>query len=162
MPSIPELKRATIWVRNLERSIDFYSQVIGLEILERKELSGPAIAGIIGFRDGRLRIAHLGRPGSRAGWIGLYELTAADPPVESLPAPPADRIAYGQVAVVFESDDIEAVTQRLSDSGCRLLKPPSRYPLRMPGAAVPVTLIEAIAFDPDGVMVSVMGVVAAQ
>jgi hypothetical protein len=32
----------------------------------------------------------------------------------------------------------------------------------MPGAAVPVTLIEAIAFDPDGVMVSVMGVVAAQ
>jgi catechol 2,3-dioxygenase-like lactoylglutathione lyase family enzyme len=162
MTSIPELKRATIWVRNLERSIDFYSQVIGLEILERKELSGPAIAGIIGFRDGRLRIAHLGRPGSRAGWIGLYELTAADPPVESLPSPPVDRVAYGQAAVVFESDEIEAVTQRLSDSGCRLLKPPSRYPLRMPGAAVPVTLIEAIAFDPDGVMVSVMGVVAAQ
>jgi catechol 2,3-dioxygenase-like lactoylglutathione lyase family enzyme len=162
MTSIPELKRATIWVRNLERSIDFYTQVIGLEILERKELSGPAIAGIIGYRDGRLRIAHLGRPGSRAGWIGLYELTAADPPVESLSAPPANRVAYGQAAVVFESDDIEAVTQRLSDSGCRLLKPPSRYPLRMPGAAVPVTLIEAIAFDPDGVMVSVMGVVAAQ
>lgn len=159
MPSIPELKRATIWVRDLERSIGFYTHVIGLEVIERKELSGPAIAGIIGFLDGRLRIAHLGRPGSRAGWIGLYELTAADPPVESLPPPPAGRVAYGQATVVFESDDIEAVTQRLSDSGCRMLKPPSRYPLRMPGTTAPVTLVEAIAFDPDGVMVSVMGIV---
>lgn len=161
MPSIPELKRTTIWVRDIERSIDFYCQVIGLEVLERKDLSGPAIAGLVGFRDGRLRIAHLGRPGSRAGWIGLYELTEADQPVESLPSPPVDRVACGQATVVFESEEIETIVQRLHDSGCRMLKPPSRYPLRVPGAAVPVTLVEAIVFDPDGVLVSVMGVVPA-
>jgi catechol 2,3-dioxygenase-like lactoylglutathione lyase family enzyme len=162
MSNIPELKRATIWVRDIERSIDFYSQVIGLDVLERKDLSGPAIAGIVGFRDGRLRIAHLGRPGSRAGWIGLYELTEADPPVESLPPPPADRIAHGQATVVFECEEIEAVVQRLRDSGCRMLRPPSRYPLRVPGASVPVILVEAIVFDPDGVLVSVMGTLLAQ
>jgi catechol 2,3-dioxygenase-like lactoylglutathione lyase family enzyme len=162
MSSIPLLKRTTIWVRDIERSTDFYGQVIGLEVLERKDLSGPAIASLVGFRDGRLRIAHLGRPGSPGGWIGLYELTEADPPVQSLPPPPPDRVAYGQATVVFESDEIETVLQRMHDSGCRMLKPPSRYPLRVPGATAPVTLVEAIAYDPDGVLVSVMGVVPTQ
>jgi catechol 2,3-dioxygenase-like lactoylglutathione lyase family enzyme len=161
MPSIPELKRTTLWVRDIERSLAFYRDVIGLEVLERKELSGPAIASLVGFQDGRLRIAHLGRPGSTAGWIGLYELSEATPPVDSLPPPPKGRIAHGQAAVVFESAEVDEVVRRLVASGCRLLREPSRYPLPAQGTSPPMALVEAIAFDPDDVLVSVMGVVRA-
>jgi lactoylglutathione lyase len=158
MSQIPVLKRVTLWVRNLDRSIAFYRDVIGLEILEQKDLRGPGIAGLVGYEDGRLRIVHLGTPGSTSGWVGLYELTEARPAVESVPpAPQAHRVSYGQATAVFESNEIDAVVARLRASGAPLLKEPSEYPIPPRGGSPGGTLVEVIVFDPDGVLVSVMG-----
>ena len=135
----------------------FYRDVIGLSVLEQKELTGPAIAGLVGFEDGRLRIAHLGQPGSSHGWVGLYELSGTRPPIQELAPPPRERVALGQTVIVFESADIEAVRRRLLETKCTLLKEPSQYvrPARdgVPGAR----LIEILVFDPDDVLVSIMG-----
>ncbi len=159
MSSIPALKRLTVWVRDIERSLWFYRDVIGLQVLERKDLSGPAIASLVGYEDGRMRIAHLGTPGSTVGWIGLYELSGAMPPISSLAPPPRERVAYGQATAVFESADVAGVLSRLRDGCCELLKEPSIYRLPAEGASRAVELLEVITFDPDGVLVSVMGVV---
>ena len=151
------IKRTTVWVRDLERSLAFYRDVIGLAVLEQKELAGPAIAGLVGFEDGRLRIAHLGVPGSTHGWVGLYELSATKPQVAELAPPPRERVALGQAVIVFESADIDAVRRRVLEAKCRLLKEPSEY-IRPPREGVPgLRVIELIVFDPDDVLVSVMG-----
>ncbi len=151
------IKRTTLWVRNLDRSLAFYRDVIGLAVLEQKELAGPAIAGLVGFADGRLRIAHLGLPGSSHGWVGLYELSATNPPMQELAPPPRERVALGQAVIVFESADIDAVRRRVLEANCRLLKEPSQY-VRPPRDGVPgARLTEIIVFDPDDVLVSVMG-----
>jgi catechol 2,3-dioxygenase-like lactoylglutathione lyase family enzyme len=151
------IKRTTLWVRNLERSLAFYRDIIGLAVLEQKELAGPAIAGLVGFEDGRMRIAHLGLPGSTHGWVGLYEISGTRPPAQELAPPPRERIALGQTVIVFETADIDTVRRRLLEAKCRLLKEPGQYvrPARdgVPGAR----LIEIIVFDPDDVLVSIMG-----
>lgn len=157
MSSIPPLKRVTLWVRNLERSIAFYRDVIGLELLEQKDLRGPGVAGLVGYEDGRIRIAHLGIPGSSGGWVGLYELTEARPAVGSVSPPEPHRVSYGQATLVFESQDIESVVDRLRSAGAPLLKEPSEYPIPSRDGGPAGILVEAIAFDPDHALVSIMG-----
>lgn len=66
----PPLKRVTLWVRNLERSLALYRDLLGLEVLEEKQLQGAAIAKMVGLEEASLRIVHLGRPGESFGWIG--------------------------------------------------------------------------------------------
>ena len=153
----PELKRVTLWVRDLERSIAFYRDVIGLAVLEQKDLQGPAIASLVGYETGRMRIAHLGTPGTSGGWVGLYELTETVPPLETVPAPPRQRVAHGQVTVVFESTEIEAAIRRLKQAACRLLREPSEYVIPARGDRPAIRLLEVLVFDPDDVLVSIMG-----
>lgn len=155
---VPVLRRTTIWVRDLERSLRFYCEVVGLEVLERKELAGPDIAGLVGYEDGRLRIAHLGAIGAREGLVGLYELTRATPNVDALPSPPAARIASGQTALVFECADVDAVLERVRTLGFRLMREPGRYVVPPRDGAPARHLVEALVFDPDEVVVSLMGV----
>lgn len=154
---VPVLRRTTIWVRDLERSLRFYCEVVGLEVLERKELAGPGIAGLVGYDDGRLRIAHLGATGASEGLVGLYELTRATPNAEALPSPPASRVARGQTALVFECADIDGVLERVRAAGCRLMREPGEYVVPAREGAPARHLVEALVFDPDEVVVSLMG-----
>lgn len=153
----PILRRTTIWVRNLEQSLSFYCEVVGLEVLERKEFSGPALTRLVGYDDGRLRIAHVGAPKATQGLIGLYELTRSTPDAEVLMPPPASRVAWGQTALVFECADIDAVLARVRAADCRLMREPGEYVVPPRAGAPALHLVEALVFDPDDVVVSLMG-----
>lgn len=53
------VKRVTIWSRDIKRSLALYRGLPGLEIVEDKTLASPAILGMAGYQDGRMRMAHL-------------------------------------------------------------------------------------------------------
>jgi len=153
------VKRVTIWVRDAERSLRLYRDLLGLEVIEDKRLAGADIARIIGLDTAALRIVHLSSGGATHGWIGLYELADAEPQVAELPPPPPDRPAYGQVAIVLTTERMAELLPQLRAEGVTFLAPPQpEYVKSTPGGATPPgRYSEALFFDPDGVLVSLMG-----
>jgi catechol 2,3-dioxygenase-like lactoylglutathione lyase family enzyme len=156
------LKRVTIWVRDAEASLSLYRDVIGLDVIEDKTLSGPAIAAMVGLQDATLRIVHLAPAGATHGWIGLYALADSTPAVPKTPAPQPSGLTYGQVSVVIPTDAMDRILPKLRERGVRFLTEPKDYVKTTPGDSTPPgRYTEAIFFDPDGVMVSLMGFVPA-
>jgi lactoylglutathione lyase len=61
-------------VSDLERSIAFYRDILGLELVSRWDSAQPYLRTIVGFPDAELRIALLRLPGSAAPSDHLIEL----------------------------------------------------------------------------------------
>lgn len=151
------VKRVTIWVRDIERSLDLYRDVLGLGVIEDKTIGGPYVTRMIGYEDGRLRIVHLGARDCDFGWIGLYALSGTTPPATALPAPRKDRLVLGQAAIVLESPDLERIAARLEAEGYEFLLRPQVYVKDNDSPGMPAgRYAETIFFDPDGVPVSIM------
>lgn len=157
MSVVGPLKRLTLWVRDVERSLALYRDLLGLDVVEDKVLEGPAVAALLGLESGRLRIVHLAADGATVGWIGLYALTGAKPSVPSLPVPDPKGFSYGQAVAVFETRCIDSILERLGAGGYRLLGRPIDYVKQQSTGPTPAGRYrEVVFFDPDGVPVSVI------
>jgi catechol 2,3-dioxygenase-like lactoylglutathione lyase family enzyme len=152
------LKRVTLWCRSADRSLGLYRDILGLAVLEDKVVSGPEIAQLVGLRDCRLRIVHLAAQNAGHGWIGLYEITQADPTPDSLTVPRGDRITYGQATLVLETDRLGELVPQLERAGYVFMTPPTTYTRAASGSVTPAgRYTETIFFDPDGVPVALVG-----
>lgn len=148
----PPLKRVTLWVRNLERSLALYRDVLGLAVLEEKQLQGAAIAKMVGLEEASLRIVHLGRPGEPHGWIGLYEIRDTAPRPMGEAGGPRQFPLYGQATLVFETSRVAEMTAKVAAlDGVAIMAGPTAY------ARADGTFHELIFLDPDGIPVSLMG-----
>ena len=155
-PKITGFARATIFCRDLDKSLALYRDVLGLAVVEDKTLDGPAIGRMVGLETCRLRIVHL-RAGARdRSMIGLYSIQEPALP-ETQPAAQG-RLHLGQTAIVLESDGADVLAKLLADSGYSFLTQPTAYEIKAGGPLhLPGTITEMIFYDPDGVLVSVMG-----
>lgn len=148
----PPLKRVTLWVRNLERSLALYRDLLGLAVIEEKQLQGPAIARMVGLEEASLRIVHLGRPGEPHGWVGLYEIRDTAPRPMGETGTPRQFPLYGQATLVFETPRVAALANELAAlEGVTIVAGPTAYQ-RGDG-----TFHELILLDPDGIPISLMG-----
>jgi len=149
--SPPILKRVTLWVRDLERSLALYRDILELSVIEEKTLQGAAIARMVGLEEARLRIVHLGTPNSESGWIGLYEISETAPRPMGALAVPREFPLYGQSTIVLECRDLLAVHARLAAfPEVRILAGPTSY-------EKPEGIFRELIFlDPDGIPVSVL------
>jgi catechol 2,3-dioxygenase-like lactoylglutathione lyase family enzyme len=151
------VKRVTVWCRDAERSLRLYRDILGLTVLEDKVVSGPEIARLAGLRDCRLRIIHLASGDSTCGWIGLYELSQADPMPEARAVPRGDRLSFGQPAVVLETPHLEEIVAQLERGGYVFLTRPTSYRKQTGGPLPAGRYTETMFFDPDGVLVALVG-----
>ncbi|MGD9597491.1 MAG: VOC family protein [Steroidobacteraceae bacterium] len=152
------VKRITIWVRDIDRSLALYRDLLGLEVVEDKSLAGPAIMGMAGYRDGRIRMVHLAPAGADYGWIGLYALQDAKPAPDSLSPPRTDRLSYGQAAIVLTTSQIDAIAHDLEAQGYEFVLRPQGYAKTTDSPNMPAgRYTEMIFLDPDGIPVSIMG-----
>lgn len=151
------VKRVTLWCRDAERSLGLYRDILGLTVLEDKVVSGPEIARLAGLRDCRLRIIHLSAGESDCGWIGLYEVTQADPMPDSRAVPRGDRISYGQATVVLETGRLDEIVPKLERAGYVFLTRPTSYFKQSAGPLPRGRYTETMFFDPDGVTVALIG-----
>lgn len=70
---------------------------------------------------------------------------------------PVGRPAHGQASLVLSTDDFAGLHRRLEAAGIAFLTPPLRYPKTTASARSPAGIYhEMIAYDPDGVLVSIM------
>lgn len=144
MPNV--LKRTTLIVRDVERSLGFYRDVLGLAVWYDDEivLGGRGLAA--GKRGDRTRLVIMKAEDPVIGMLGLLQFT--DPPLPA-PAEERSRLGIGDVVFVMQTDDVRGVHERLLARGARVFVEPHEFVVR--GAdGVEVTMTTVSFWDPDG------------
>ena len=155
-PLMLRFARMTILCRNLDASLRFYRDTLGLAVVEEKTLAGAAAGALLRLPPCRMRAALLAPTPAAPVLLGLFEVSGT--PMDAIEAR-RDQPLYGQCALVLDTDDFDAVTARLTAAGVSVLTPPVRYPKAEASARSPAGLYrEMIVHDPDGVLVSVIQV----
>jgi len=144
MPNI--LKRTTLIVQDVERSLAFYRHVLGFSVWYDDEivLSGRGLAA--GKKGDRTRLVILKAQDPVIGMVGLLEFT--DP---ALPPPrqERDRLGIGDIVFVMQSDDVAAAYERLKERGARIHAAPHGF--EVTGADGQRLSMTSMSFwDPDG------------
>ena len=140
---IPVLHHSTIVVADMERSLRFYRNVVGLCVVLDEELGDVAIARILGMKEVSLRIVLLKGGAQETGLVGLLSYISSG---RFRPAEPS--LGCFSHALVFTVDDIEDVYTKLLDAGEKPLSNPVRVTLPGIGTVRIVTCL-----DPNGVLV---------
>jgi catechol 2,3-dioxygenase-like lactoylglutathione lyase family enzyme len=105
-------------VKDLEKTIEFYRDVIGLELTKKVELDGGPIDDVVGYRGANLLIALL----SVGDGHSLELIQYISPPGSERPTD--ERNAHGATHLAFDVDDIEQTFERLVSRGAHRLNPP--------------------------------------
>jgi catechol 2,3-dioxygenase-like lactoylglutathione lyase family enzyme len=140
----PLVKRTTLIVRDAERSLRFYRDVLGLTVWydDQIELSGIGLAA--GKRGDLTRLVILKSVDPVVGMIGLLEFTE---PRLAAPAP-RRRLGIGDVVFVMQGTDVAAVRDRAVAFGATLHAEPHGFQVR--GADGQMLSITSLSlWDPD-------------
>lgn len=106
-------------VSNLDRSLGFWRDLLGCEVLATQEKQGGYLGAIVGYPDAHVRMAHLKLPGGEHV-IELFEYLA--PAGDLLELEPRN---VGNAHVCFLVDDLNADYERLVAAGVdTFLSPP--------------------------------------
>ena len=151
------LHHVGIAVRDMEKSIEFYRDVLGLQIFQDEVISGPEVDEGLMVKDARVRMVLVTDES-----FNMVELLGWESPPH-VERPPEHRrfTSTGIVEVAFMVDDLEEVEKRLREHGCSFRTPVWRFGSDLEsygGAEAWIRYVE----DPDGVQVELMQVVASQ
>ncbi|QFU83932.1 VOC family protein [Natronorubrum aibiense] len=105
--SEPSAHHVGITVSDLEETLPFYRDVLGLEVVDRFHVGGEAFSDAVGVEDARGEFAHLEAEGCR------IELVEYEPEARGVPA--AGLNQPGATHVGLAVDDLEAVADALPE-----------------------------------------------
>ena len=144
---IRALNHINLVVSNLERSVQFYTDLLGFKEVRRAHLEGEWIESIVGLKSVRAEVVYLLAP---AGEPRLELLCYESPRGESIQANSlANTIGLRHIALQVE--DIHGAVKHLKEAGVTILSEP---------VAVPKSIIKHDAgrktlcyfLDPDGIL----------
>ena len=149
MKGISMVKRVdhfALTVGDLERSLRFYRDLLGLEVRVRRVWDEEYVREMVGFPDASMDIALLALPGSEDQQLELIEYLQ---PRAKAPRNPINTA--GSAHLCFMVDDIQEIYERLRRAGTEFVSAP---------VAVPVGPNKgrrtAYLLDPDGIVVQLM------
>ena len=125
-------------VSNMDRSLEFYRDTLGLEIERDSILEGDFLAQFTGLPESRVHIVYLGNGDGRHS----VELVEFLNPI----APPQEHNLLGSSHLGFFVDDLDQFYTELSSKGIRFSSPP----IERPNATYPMSRKMCLAQDPDG------------
>jgi len=130
-------------VSSLDRSLAFYCDALGCEVLATQEKKGGYLAAIVGYPDAHVRMAHLSVPGS-GHVIELFEYLT--PQGDHADVEPRN---VGASHLCFLVDDLPAFYEKLQESGVgSFVSPPVEVDTGINRGGYALYLR-----DPDGIMV---------
>ncbi|HIM36922.1 MAG TPA: VOC family protein [Dehalococcoidia bacterium] len=128
-------------VSNMERSLAFYRDQLGLEIERDQILEGEFISELVGYPDAKLHIVYLGL-GDMKHSVELIEYL--NPRSNAVPLP--DRKDIGATHLGIIVDNLDEFYKELSSKEVRFLSPPAIRP----NAVYPMAQKGCYMKDPDG------------
>ena len=134
----------TSWtVESLERSVAFYRDLLGFELIGKRERQGPAIETVVGFPKADLRMAFLRIPGAPVGISGhhLELIEYRHPKGVKLDVRTCDT---GAAHLALETTDIQADHARLKAAGVAIVSEPVTFD------GVAGKVLACYLRDPDG------------
>jgi catechol 2,3-dioxygenase-like lactoylglutathione lyase family enzyme len=152
MSLVTPLKRTAIIVRDMERSLQFYRDGLGLNVWVegRSARDIPALYQLLGMPPCTVRWVILQSEDVDWGMVGLFELTDPAPLDDTHPS--VDRANRGEACLVFHTPDVERVHALAREIGLTVLCPPTRLELPQHG----VESLEMTLRDPNGVLVNLI------
>jgi len=142
------LRRTTLIVRDIEKSLAFYRDALGMSVQYDQELTSPGLTTRY-KNDGtnRSRLVFLEADNEFVGVLGLWQFL--DPNDKDLAEPKVADLTPGGLVFVFNTTDLEATFAKASKiPGTQILEMPeiSRYP----SEAGEIRTLVSMLTDPDG------------
>lgn len=110
-------------VADIDRSVEFYSDVLGMELVHRQEQDNAYTRSLVGFPDASLRIAQLAVPGRPRG-VSTHDLELVEYVVpRGEPLDPV-RNRPGASHLAFAVADAVGTYERLVARGVEFVSPP--------------------------------------
>lgn len=128
-------------VSDMERSLEFYRDLLGLKEERNQVLEGEFISELVGYPDARLHIIYLGSGDLRHS-VELIQYL--NPPGTPAAMPERHQVGASHLGVIV--DDLDGFYAELSSSGVRFVSPPAIRP----GAVYPMASKGCYMQDPDG------------
>lgn len=145
--------RQTIFCKDTEQSLRFYRDLLGLCVVEDKVIEGAAAGALLQLPPCKMRIIFLAPSADAPILVGLFEIQGIE--LEAI-SPPVGQPATGQTSLVLNTDNFEALADRLVTSGVRFLTKPHSYFKAAASERSPAgTYCQMIVYDPDDVLVGV-------
>ena len=128
-------------VADMERSLAFYRDLLGLMEERNTILEGGMISQLVGYADARLHIVYLGTGDMRHSVELVQYLSPIGDPVVA-----TQRNGVGAAHLGVIVDDLDATYRELSASGVKFVNPPAVRP----DAPYPWARKACYLQDPDG------------
>lgn len=147
---ISAIDHINIVVSDLERSVKFYTEVLGFEKINTVHLEGGWIDSVAGLKGVNADVAFIVAPqGELKIELLCYKSPTGEPlPVNSL----ANTVGLRHIAL--RVDDIKASVKRLKDAGVEPLSEPTVVPKHVAPCS-PVRKTMFYFLDPDGVLLEI-------
>lgn len=136
---VTALDHVSVTVSDLEASVRFYRDLLGLREIERHHLEGETISTMAGKSGVVLEVVRLAAPATPDVLIDLQQYVA-----------PAGGVSSGQLGdvghshICFGVDDMESACRALAEGGAHLVSDPVQFNLES-------GVLEVVfAKDPDG------------
>jgi catechol 2,3-dioxygenase-like lactoylglutathione lyase family enzyme len=143
------LKRTTLIVADVKRSIAFYRDVLGMTLYYDQSM---AVGGKIipaGVPGAKVHLAIMEGNHKDVAKIGLLQWI--DPALATPTAPYRKRIGIGDIVIVTETPDLDGLYHRLkSSSDCIIHCPPHDWSVPTPDGQGRIEMTTLSFFDPDG------------
>ena len=140
-------KRTTIIVRDLDRSVAFYRDLLGMDVFYEGHIGNPGASELMGMDISGLNMVVLIVEGADTGMIGLMELLDVNPPLEETAW--SATVKMGETILVIPTDNMKALHERMVEQGYTVATPPTK--MEVPNRP---EIHEMMARDPDGVIVN--------
>ncbi len=134
---ITDMNHTGFVVNDLERSVAFYTNTVGLNLVRRAEGDGGEISRLLGYEDTRIKVAVLGIDDDGGHVLELIEYVNP----ASASRPTSERAVLGASHIAFNVTDMDATFDRLIAAGAtKLARPVEMAPGR----------VACYLQDPDG------------
>ena len=143
---IKALRHTGVVVTDMEKSLCFYRDLLGMKVILDREQGGEYLDRLIGHRDLRMRLVMLQAPDGNK--VELFEFYSH--PKKAPEAVETSDIGCSHVA--FSVDDVDDLYERLSKEGIRF----NYRPQVSPDGYAKV----AYCHDPDGTIIELVQVLA--
>lgn len=121
---ITAIDHLNIVVTDLERSVRFYTGVLGFRLMKEAQLEGEWIDGIVGLKGVKGRVAYVVAPAGEP----RIELLCYDSPLGEDPVANRRANTIGLRHFAMRVDDIEAMVAKLRDAGVEVFSDPVKVP----------------------------------